>query len=221
MFKYETHVHTCEGSACAGASGEAQAKFYKAKGYTGIIVTDHFFNGNSAIPRDLSWEEKVELFCKGYENAKKCGDKIGIDVFFGWEYSYKGADFLTYGLDKEWLMKNPIIMEMDINSYCDYIRDEGGMIVHAHPFREASYIPMIRLLPRKVDGIEVINSNNHLPVSNKMAALYAESYDILPLAGSDNHHANQENLNGVELFERATGIQDFITLIKDKKYRIF
>ncbi len=220
MYKYETHLHTCEGSACASASGEAQAKFYKSLGYTGIIITDHFFNGNSAIPRELPWKEKVELFCKGYENAKKCGEQIGIDVFFGWEYSYKGADFLTYGLDKQWLMENPIIMEMDINSYCDFIHDEGGMIVHAHPYREASYIPMIRLLPRKVDGVEVINSNNS-PIANQMATFYADGYELLPMAGSDNHHANQENLNGVETERKAIDIMDFIALIKSKKYRVF
>lgn len=221
MYKYETHVHTSEGSACAGASGEAQAKFYKSKDYTGIIVTDHFFNGNTAIPRELPWKEKVELFCKGYENAKKCGDEIGLEVFFGWEYSYKGADFLTYGLDKGWLMENPVIMEMDINSYCDFIHDQGGFIVHAHPFREADYISMIRLLPRKCDGIEIVNSNNHLEVSNKMAAVYAESYGILPFAGSDNHHANQERLNGVALKEPAHNIGEYIEAVRNKKYRLF
>ena len=54
---------------------------YKEEGYTGIIVTDHFFNGNTTVPRDLPWEERVELFCKGYENAKAKGDEIGLDVY--------------------------------------------------------------------------------------------------------------------------------------------
>ena len=220
MHKYETHLHTSEVSACASATGEAQAKFYKSKGYAGIIVTDHFFNGNSAIPRELPWYEKVNLFCKGYENAKKCGDEIGIDVFFGWEYSYRGADFLTYGLDKEWLIKNPIIMDMDVNSYCDFVRDEGGIIVHAHPFREASYIPMIHLLPRKCDGCEIVNSNR-TEFENRMAALYAENYDLLPFAGSDNHSAAQDKLNGIETESRFLDMKEFVELIKNKKYRLF
>lgn len=220
MYKYETHLHTSEVSACANATGAAQARFYKSKGYTGIIVTDHFFNGNSTIPHDLSWEEKVECFCVGYENAKKCGEEIGIDVFFGWEYSYKGSDFLTYGLDKEWLMRNPVIMEMDVNSYCDYVRDNGGIIIHAHPFREASYISMIRLLPRKCDGVEIVNSNR-TELENRMAAVYAENYGLLPFAGSDNHTAAQDRLNGVSFESPIEDMADFNDRIKNKKYRLF
>ncbi len=220
MYKYETHVHTSETSACASATGAAQAKFYKSKGYQGIIVTDHFFNGNATIPQELSWEEKVMLFCRGYENAKKCGDEIGLDVFFGWEYSYRGADFLTYGLDKQWLLENPIVMDMDVNSYCDFVRDNGGLIIHAHPFREAGYIPMIHLLPRKCDGVEIVNSNR-TEFENRMAALYAENYDLLPFAGSDNHSANQDNLNGITLETPLESIKDLVERVKGKKYRLF
>ncbi len=220
MYKYETHVHTSEGSACANASGAAQARFYKSRGYTGIIITDHFFNGNTSIPRELPWVEKVNRFCLGYENAKKCGEEIGLDVFFGWEYSYKGSDFLTYGLDKQWLIENPIVMDMDLNSYCDFIRDQGGIIIHAHPFREASYISMIRLIPRKCDGVEIVNSNR-TELENRMAAIYAENYNLLPFAGSDNHTAAQDKLNGVALESRISNSQEFVQLVKSKKYRLF
>lgn len=220
MYKYETHVHTAEVSACASATGAAQARFYKSRGYQGIIITDHFFNGNTTIPHELSWYEKVQLFCRGYENAKKCGEEIGIDVFFGWEYSYRGADFLTYGLDKQWLMENPIIMDMDVNSYCDFVRDNGGVIIHAHPFREASYIPMIHLLPRKCDGVEIVNSNR-TEFENRMAALYAENYDLLPFAGSDNHSANQDKLNGITLETPIQTQAELVERIKGKKYRLF
>ena len=220
MYRYETHVHTSETSACASASGEAQAQFYKSKGYQGIIITDHFFNGNNTIPQELSWFEKVNLFCRGYENAKKCGDKIGLDVFFGWEYSYRGADFLTYGLDKQWLIENPIVMDMDVNSYCDFVRDNGGVIIHAHPFREAGYIPMIHLLPRKCDGVEIINSNR-TDFENRMAALYAENYELSPFAGSDNHSAAQDRLNGIETDCIINNERDIAEIIKAKKYRVF
>ena len=220
MYKYETHVHTSEVSACANATGAAQARFYKSLGYTGIIITDHFFNGNSSIPRELPWTEKVKRFCLGYENAKKSGEEIGLDVFFGWEYSYKGSDFLTYGLDKQWLMENPIVMDMDLNSYCDFVRDQGGIVIHAHPFREASYISMIRLIPRKCDGVEIVNSNR-TELENRMAAIYAENYDLLPFAGSDNHTAAQDKLNGIALQKKITDSHEFVQLIKNKKYRLF
>ena len=32
------------------------------KGYNGIIVTDHFFNGNTCVPEYLPWKERVDMF---------------------------------------------------------------------------------------------------------------------------------------------------------------
>ena len=93
-YKYETHMHTAESSACGRFCAREMVQAYKAAGYAGIFVTDHFFNGNCTVDRRLPWADKVELFCKGYENAKAEGDKIGLDVFFGFEYCVEGADFL-------------------------------------------------------------------------------------------------------------------------------
>ena len=113
-YKYETHLHTREGSACARATAAEQVRSYYEAGYAGIIVTDHFFNGNTAVPRNLPWEERVNLFCLGYENAKAEGDRLGMDVFFGWESGYYGTDFLIYGLDKDWLLKHDDILEWSV-----------------------------------------------------------------------------------------------------------
>ena len=117
-------------------------------------------------------------------------------------------------------MENPIVMDMDLNSYCDFVRDQGGIVIHAHPFREASYISMIRLIPRKCDGVEIVNSNR-TELENRMAAIYAENYDLLPFAGSDNHTAAQDKLNGIALQKKITDSHEFVQLIKNKKYRLF
>ena len=99
LYRYDTHVHTAEVSKCAKSSGREVAEAYHARGYDGIIITDHFFNGNTTVPRDLPWRERVELFTAGYRAAKEYGDKVGMQVFFAWEDSSEGNDFLTYGLD--------------------------------------------------------------------------------------------------------------------------
>ena len=98
IYKYETHLHTRETSACATASGRAQAERYKELGYDGIIVTDHFFNGNCLpeIRECDDWKRKVDMFCRGFDAAKAEGDRIGLKVFFGFEYCYRGADMLIY-----------------------------------------------------------------------------------------------------------------------------
>ena len=220
MNKYETHCHTREASACGSASGEDQAIFYKSRGFKGIFITDHFLNGNTCAPAGISWSEKVDILCSGYENAKKCGDKIGLDVFFGWEYGYRGADLLTYGLDKKWLLDNPEVMEWDVNTYCDAVHSAGGIIVHAHPFREAWYIDMIRLLPRKCDGVEVINSCR-TDFENRMAGMYADSYGLRPTHGSDNHSGNQARLSGIITDSEIKDEKDFCRIFLGGEYRPF
>ena len=176
-YRYETHLHTSQGSACGKCTGEEMAEAYKEAGYTGIFVTDHFFYGNTAVDRSLPWEEWVESYCKGFEQAKKTGDRIGLQVFFGWEASYNGIDFLVYGLDKQWLKSHPEIRDCTVEEQYKMVKRDGGMVIHAHPFREADYIPEIKLYPEWVDGVEVVNSSHRNPDFNTKAYEYAEKYE--------------------------------------------
>ena len=139
QYLYETHLHTSEGSACASNTGAEMVRAYKKAGYTGLIVTDHFFYGNTAIDRKLPWEEWVTAFCKGYENAKEEGDRIGLQVFFGWESGYEGTEFLIYGLDKEWLLQHPEIKDATIEDHS--LADK----LHIELHRAQALLPLIHL----------------------------------------------------------------------------
>ena len=217
LYRYETHMHTSEASACAVSTGAQMADAHKAAGYTGIIVTDHFFNGNSAVPRDLPWEERIDLFCKGYENAKARGDEIGLQVFFGWEFTYEGSDFLTYGLDKAWLKAHPEIMDMKIYDYADLAAESGGFVVHAHPFRQYFDIKKITLIPDNVGAVEVINSSHQLEIMNERAKWYAESFDLPQTAGSDSHNADALAGGGIAVEKPFETVFDYIDAVKNRK----
>ena len=155
MYIYETHMHTSEASDCAECTAVQMADKYKAEGYTGIIITDHFFNGNSSVPHDLPWEERVELYCKGYEHAKARGEEIGLDVFFGIEFGDGGSDYLIYGLDKQWLKKNEGILDMELWRFLEYARSCGAFVVQAHPFRDRDYIHCTTHCPHFTDAVEI------------------------------------------------------------------
>ena len=194
-YLYETHLHTKEVSACARSSAMDMAKACKEAGYTGIFVTDHNWNGNTALSRTLPWEKFVERFALGYENAKRIGEEVGLDVFFGWEAGYNGTEFLIYGLSKEWLLNTPEIKDASIEQQLALVKAGGGMVIHAHPFREEDYIPEIRLYPELVDGVEGINATHscHLSVAHNQkefddkAVAYANKYQLPMTAGSDVH----------------------------------
>lgn len=220
MYRYETHAHTAEVSKCANIPAVELVRFYKSLGYSGICITDHFLNGNTTVPRELPWKERVELYCIGYEKAYAEGVRIGLNVFFGWEYSYLGSDFLTYGLDREWLLKHPDLLDLSVNEYCDLARREGGFIVHAHPFREDYYIDMIRLLPRHVDAVEVNNACRK-DFENRLADEYADNYQLLKTAGSDNHRGKIPRYSGIQLGRRLQDVEDMIKAVKCREIEIF
>lgn len=226
MYKYETHLHTSEGSTCASSTGAEMARAHKDKGYDGIFVTDHFFNSSTTVPRELPWEQRIDLYCKGYENALEEGLKIGLDVFFGVEWTVNGADFLLYNLDKQWLKENERLLscpdeyvnELDL---FDEVKSVGGFIVHAHPFREASYIPHISLYPHHVDAVEVVNTRNSDPFFgghscyNDRALQYAAMFDLPKTGGSDTHNAEQIVNGGILVPEKIITPDDYLRQIKN------
>lgn len=217
LFLIETHMHTNQVSACGCSTGAEMAREYKRRGYDAVIVTDHFFNGNTCIDRSLAWEEKVKAFTKGYEDAKAEGDKIGLKVFFGFEYNHKGAEFLVLNISPEFLLKHPEILAERIGDFFSIVHENGGYIIHAHPYREADYLYMIRLYPDFVDAVEVYNAGNYPDRPNIMANIYADAYGLPKTAGSDLHDATRFRGSGMAFDEEIETLDDFIRLVSEGK----
>lgn len=221
-YKYETHLHTYPVSKCGRFDVETNLKFYKSLGYDGVFVTNHFIDGNINCDRTLPYREQIEFYCSDYEKAAKFGKQIGIKVFFGIEMSVcHGTDFLVYGLDKDWLLNNQKMMELPPKDRLDYLRQNGALVIQAHPYREASYIEYFRLFPRNVDGVEVLNASN-TDEENQIAEYYAAHYDLTRFAGSDNHRAGGiARLGGVELDFSLESEAQFVQAIKQRKHQVF
>ncbi|MCL2546015.1 MAG: PHP domain-containing protein [Oscillospiraceae bacterium] len=216
-YKYETHMHTSEVSACASATAVEQVREYKRRGYAGIIITNHFINSYVTHAKDLPWAKLIELNSIGYHEAKKEGDKCGLDVFFGFEYSIDGLDFLTYGVSIDCLLANPGIDKLDVAQYSQFVRDNGGYLAQAHPYREAYYIPEpYPVMPQWVDGIEVYNVSMPDTVNEK-AFIFAEQNNLGMIAGSDSHHLGMKFLSGITLNKRAENISDIIDALKTRE----
>ena len=216
-FVYETHMHTCQGSACGTSTGSEHARYYNEMGYTGIIITDHFFGGNTAVDRSLPWKERIEQFCSGYEDALAEGQKIGLDVFFGWEQGYGDDEYLVYGLDKAWLLAHPEVEHWTRAEQLENVHRDGGCVIQAHPFRMRTYyMHHIRLGERFSDGCEVANFGNN-PWDDARAYRWAKAHDRVMTAGSDNHRSPAKELFGIELPERMTDIHDLVRIILEKK----
>lgn len=214
MYKYETHSHTFPASICARVSVEDSLAFYKQMGYDGVFITNHFLDGNINADSTLSYEEKLAFFFSDYERGLEVGKELGIKVFCGVELSLEGTDFLVYGLDKQWYYDHPEIMDMKKSDELPYMMEHGALVIQAHPFREAHYIDHIRLFPRHVHGVEVMNACRK-PEENKLADIYADHYGLLKFAGSDNHIGpRQKLLAGLSFPEPIISETDFAHKVK-------
>ena len=218
-FRYETHLHTREASACARATGAEMVAAYMAAGYAGIIITDHFFNGNSSVPRTLPWAARVEQFCMGYENARAAAAGSGFRVFFGWEYNDRATEFITLGLGKDFLLAHPDMLEWTLETYLRRARDAGAFIIHAHPFRKRDYIPEIRLFPDLVDAVEIRNPCNGIGEDDE-ALDYAAQHSLPVSAGSDRHSTEPGPITGVGCSHRMRTLDELIAAIRAKAVTI-
>ncbi len=214
-YLYETHMHTRQGSACGASTGKEHARFYKEQGFTGMIVTDHVFGGNTAVPRNLPWEERIDLFFRGYEDALEEGLKIGLDVFFGLEQNFQGDEYLIYGLTKEYMKAHPEMEHWTRRRQLEEVHRAGGAVIQAHPFRIRGYMDRIRVGDLFADGVEAANAGN-MPLDDARAFAYARRKGLLMTAGSDNHRSPSPQVFGVELEERLRDIGDYVRLIRSK-----
>ena len=216
---YETHFHTSLGSACGHSRGPEYLARYKRLGYDGIIVTDHFWRGNCAVNRHLPWREFVDAFCRGYEETRVAGEKLGIAVFLGWEETYEGDDYLVYGLDKAWLYEHPEVIKWTRQQQYEQVREAGGCVVQAHPFRHRDYLNAIHLAKGLADAYEVGNAGN-LASSDVQALRWAQKNAVIMTAGSDIHHSEDfedGDLMGVVFDHELKSIGDYIAAIRERK----
>lgn len=226
-YLYETHLHTNLASACAHNSSIEMVDAAAEAGYSGIIITEHNWYGNTSV-REKSWERWVDAFVKGYTIAKDYTKNTDFDVFWGYEAGYNGTEFLIYGITPTWLKEHPEIIDASVKEQYDLIHSAGGIVVHAHPFREEFYIPKIRLFPDYVDAVEGINAthsnsksfSHNNPNFDKSAIEYARANNLPITAGSDIHTTNLLG-GGVAFKERLSSIDDYCkAILGDTDYRL-
>ena len=217
MFFYELHSHTNTASLCSIVNPEDYVQFYIDKGYSGMVVTDHFYHGNTSINRRLPWEDFIDEFCEGFYRTKREGDKRGFTVLFGFEQKfYDGNDeYLVLGISPEWLKAHPEIRDMERAPFLNTIRSAGGFVIQAHPYRVRYYISDIRLALDKVDAIEVLNLGDDDKYSRRSLE-YAKNLGLPMTAGTDIHSIeNRDEVAGVALEKEIFTIEELIAEIRE------
>ena len=223
MYKYETHIHSIEGSACARSSARDMVQAYHQAGYTGFVLTNHFIRGNTSVPQNLDWKTRMQMYYDAYLEATDEGNKLDFDVLFGIEEWYEhGKEILIYGIDLDFLQSHPELEYASIDTYAKLVHEAGGLLVHAHPHRIRDYIkPDVQPRYDVCDGIEVYNAGDEMEI-NRIGMQDAIKLNMIMTSGGDIHKSWDERIGmaGMIFEKRIRSNKDFIEALKSRSGKL-
>ena len=217
--KFDLHVHSAETSKCGTVAATELIPTYKRCGYDGIVITDHLHETYISLQncRD-DWQECVTRYLFGYQEAKRIGDEIGLQVALGVELRFpeNDSDYLLYGVDEAFLRANPYLYRTDHASFFYKFSDQI-LIIHAHPYRNCDVVYF-----DSVHGLEIINCNPRHNSRNDLALRLAEENPRLyRLCGSDAHRPGDEGRAAVLLEGEIKDSFDVKRAIESRRYRLW
>jgi predicted metal-dependent phosphoesterase TrpH len=217
-YLYELHSHSCEVSPCGDVKAEDVIALYKAEGYQGLVMTDHYHHEFFSSLDDIPWERKAEKFLKGYRLARAAAEPFDFDVFLGFEIRFtdSGNDFLVYGIDEEFIFSNPMLYKYDLPHLNKVVKAYPGvLIIQAHPFRKGCKPPEdLRL----IDGIEIFNGNPRHDSRNNLATELARDNDLIKISGSDFHSIEDLGKGGIRFSKRVKTSKELVEALNNSKY---
>ncbi|MEG1427751.1 MAG: hypothetical protein RSC76_08700, partial [Oscillospiraceae bacterium] len=216
MYRYEMHCHDRFCSACAHSTPEEMVLAYAQKGYDGLVFTNHFLGGNTAVDKSLPWAEKIDCYYYAYLRGKAAAPK-GFTVLFGLEHRYEndGKEVLTYNITPEFLKAHPNLHLLPIGEYADLVHSAGGFLTQAHPYREAWFINPAVLPPVNIlDALETFNFFNS-PPENQKAEDFAAAHHLYGCSGGDIHDIHEPlALAGMAFPHPIHSSQDLVSALK-------
>ena len=220
-YQYDMHIHSFPCSV-GGTDIREHIDALVEKGFSGMVITNHFYCGNNGVDRALPWEEFVNAYKQDYLYGLEYAQQLDFDLLFGLEeHVGNGLEILIYGMDPEDIAAHPELKTGDIETYVEVVHACGGMIYQAHPFRVRRYIKEPKLLDclERLDGIEVYNGGNQ-PEENELAQQSATELGLKGIGGSDGHTPKKAGRSGIAVKERIRSNDDLIRILKSGEYTV-
>ena len=221
IYKYELHLHT---SPCSGGAIDIREHInsFIKKGYSGAVVTNHFYNGDNRIDKNQSGEEFTDAYRKDYLYGLEYAQEMDFDLLFGLEeHVGNGQEILIYGITPDLIAAHPELKSGEAEKYAEVVHAFGGLVYQAHPYRARSHIqnPFPLDCISLLDGIESYNAAN-VPEWNESAQRFADSLGLACIGGSDGHNVLSAGRSGIAVNKRIKTNEDLIKVLKSGKYTI-
>jgi predicted metal-dependent phosphoesterase TrpH len=200
----DLHVHTNKYSKCSLLPPDEAVKRAKAHGLDGICLVEH-----NAI-----WDkEEIKYLCESHKYLVLRG--MEVDTGYG--------HILVFGLDS-------YSKEMqDIEWLRAIVKQRGGLMVAAHPFRTPVYpqnaygdwqlnLPFEQGVKRRlfslVDGIEIFNSRSK-PGESLFSLKIAQFLHLKTVAGSDAHKLSEVGASATVFNDTIKDEESFLRVLSD------
>lgn len=218
MYKTELHAHCAAVSRCGQVPADKLAEIYINAGYTTLVLTDHFSDATFPDWRTDSEQSMAEYFLRGYTAVKQsAGDRLNVLLGMEIRFCESDNDYLVFGLKKEHILKAENVFEWGIRKYSEFCRENGLVIVQAHPFRDNMRITN----PNLIDGVEAVNGNPCQDSRNDMTHLWAQKYpQLIKTSGSDYHESVFTPNKGILTKQPITTSEELIAALKSADYEI-
>ena len=216
QFKTELHAHTSEVSPCGHVTAPEVADRFIQEGYSSLVITNHYCD---YVIDNLkgSWREKMDYYMYPYYLMREhAGDRL--HVILGCELRFEDNinDYLIYGITEEFLRENPDLHKMSLRSFAPLARENGFLVVQAHPFRNGIEI----VPPELLDGMETFNGTPSYDGRNAIADAWAKRYGLIRTSGSDFHNPDQYGTGGILTSAAIRTGEELVAVLKSGDYTL-
>ena len=183
----DMHCHSKAISRCCQRTYKENINIAKNEGIDALILTNHY--AREYLKYYESVEELVDCYHQEYQKAKEYGESVGVKVYYGVEITasqlQKSPDvhLLAYGVDERFLTDHPYIFDYPLGMTYETVKQYGGILVQAHPFRCVD-----RLVDTKyLDGVEISCHPKYNTTSQEKVKEIARENGLIITCGADYH----------------------------------
>ena len=217
MYKTELHCHSKDISECARVSTQEIIDKFVEAGYSTLVLTNHFARGTMNHMNPVDWNDWVDKYIAGYEKLKN--DAQGkLNILLGMELRFDENcnDYLVFGITEEFLKKYPNLFEMNPYSFHDIAKENGCLLIQAHPFRNG----MTVIRPDVLDGVEVFNGHFGHDSRNDIAEAWADKFGLIKTAGTDFHYITSPANGGILTEKEITTSKELVEVLSSGNYTL-
>ena len=189
--KIDPHTHSNGISLCSRLTVEEIIDVKQARGYDGIVLTNHCQGHYYPAAEHSVYIERV---IEEFHRAKVYGEKKGFLVMLGLEVTIVDPaynDWLLYGVTEEFLRQTPCLYQMSQRSLFELCEKNGIVLVQAHPFRNSGWGER-----EYMHGVEINCSKGDVALADDVLTR-AKELGLLVTCGTDFHFTDNTYQGGM------------------------